>query len=93
MVFAAPEFVIAQPVELLDEVEVPAELQHRIFADRMMRREEGAELEPLHGRNPDSIGLVISTPIMPRSGYPQEGPRMPDFGQRTHTRSEPARGR
>jgi hypothetical protein len=48
MVLAAPELVIAEPVEMLDEVEVAAELQERIFADRMMGREEGAEFETRH---------------------------------------------
>src|SRR4029079_1411477 len=49
MVLAAPEFVIAEFVELLDESEVAAELQHRMLADRMMRGEEGSELQARHG--------------------------------------------
>ncbi len=53
MMLTAPEFVVAQPVELLDEIEVPPELQHRMFTDRMVRRDEGAEFEPLHGRIPE----------------------------------------
>ena len=48
MMFAAPEFVVAELVEMLDEVEIAAELQHRVFADRMMRREEGAEIQAGH---------------------------------------------
>ena len=48
MVLAAPEFVIAEPVELLDKVEIAAELQHRMLADRMMRREKGAEAKTGH---------------------------------------------
>ncbi|WP_296319001.1 glycosyltransferase family 1 protein [Reyranella sp.] len=35
----------------------------------------------------------MSLPIMPRSGHPQEGSRMPDFGQRTDTRSYRTRRR
>jgi hypothetical protein len=50
MVLTAPEFVIAETVEMLDEVEVAAELQQRIFADRMMRREKGTEIETRHDR-------------------------------------------
>ena len=48
MVFAAPEFVVAEPVEMLDEIEIAAKLQHRMLADRMMRGEEGAEIQTRH---------------------------------------------
>src|SRR5207237_3280308 len=49
MVLAAPEFVEAERVDLLDEIEVAAELQQRILADRVMRGEEGAEFQACHG--------------------------------------------
>src|SRR5271167_389880 len=49
MMFAAPEFVISERVELLDKIEVAAELQHRMLADGVMRGEEGAEFEARHG--------------------------------------------
>src|SRR5664279_383878 len=49
MMLAAPELVIAERIQLFDEVEVPAELQHRMLADRMMRGEEGSEFEARHG--------------------------------------------
>ena len=52
MVLAAPEFVVAELVELLDEVEIAAELQHRVLADRMMRSEKGAEIQTRHDRSP-----------------------------------------
>src|SRR5258705_3025017 len=48
MVLAAPEFVVAERIELLDEVEVAAELQHRTLADRVMRGEESSEFEARH---------------------------------------------
>jgi hypothetical protein len=48
MMLAAPEFIVAERIELLDEIEVPPELQHRMFADRMMRCEKGAELHASH---------------------------------------------
>src|ERR1700737_1031357 len=48
MVLAAPELVIAEPVELLDEVEIAAELQHRMLAHRMVRGEKGAEIQTRH---------------------------------------------
>src|SRR5262249_14390788 len=59
MVLAAPEFVIAEIVELVDEVEVAAELQHRMLADRMMRGEEGSELQARHGCFPVFIVLIF----------------------------------
>jgi hypothetical protein len=48
MMLAAPEFVIAELVELLDEIEVTAKLQHRMLADRVMRGQEGSEFEARH---------------------------------------------
>src|ERR1700760_2808120 len=45
---AAPEFVVAERIELLDQIEVAAELQHRVLADRVVRGEEGAEFEACH---------------------------------------------
>src|SRR5450759_2721660 len=49
MMFAAPEFIVAERVELLDEIEVTAELQHRMLANGVMRGEEGSEFEAGHG--------------------------------------------
>src|SRR5258705_971872 len=49
MVLAAPEFVEAERVDLLDEIEVAAELQQRMLADRVMRGEKGSELQACHG--------------------------------------------
>src|SRR3954452_2094687 len=49
MVLAAPELVIAERVDLLDEVEVAAELEQRILADRVMRGEKGSEFQACHG--------------------------------------------
>ena len=52
---ASPEMFLAaagertKRIKLLDQIEIPAELQHRMLADRMMRGEEGAELEACHG--------------------------------------------
>src|ERR1700675_4491213 len=53
MMLATPELVIAERVELLDEIEVAAELQHRMLADRMMRGEKGSEFEARHCFSPD----------------------------------------
>jgi hypothetical protein len=49
MMLAAPELVVTKRIELLDEIEVAAELQHRMLADGMMRGEEGSELQARHG--------------------------------------------
>jgi hypothetical protein len=49
MVLAAPELVIAERVQLLDEIQVAPELQHRMLPDRMMRGKEGSELQARHG--------------------------------------------
>src|SRR5258705_1598625 len=49
MMLAAPELIEAERVDLLDEIEVAAELQHRMLADRVMRGEEGSEFETCHG--------------------------------------------
>ncbi len=48
MVFTTPEFVVAELVQTFDQVEVATELQHRMFADGMMRREEGAKIQTRH---------------------------------------------
>jgi hypothetical protein len=62
MVLAAPELIEAERIDLLDEIEVAAELQHRMLADRMMRGEEGSEFEACHeflsGRLLLLIGLL-----------------------------------
>jgi hypothetical protein len=52
MMLAAPELVVPQRVEMLDELEIAAELQHRVLADRVVRGEEGAELETRHRGTP-----------------------------------------
>ncbi|MEY9663433.1 hypothetical protein [Bradyrhizobium diazoefficiens] len=49
MVLAAPELVITERVELLDQVEVAPELEHRMLPDRVMRGKEGSELQARHG--------------------------------------------
>src|SRR6267154_357969 len=48
VMLAAPELVVTERVELLDQIEVAAELQHRMLADRMMRGEEGSEFQARH---------------------------------------------
>jgi hypothetical protein len=58
MMLAAPELVVARSVEMLDELEVAAELQGGIFADRMMRARERAEAHASH----------VDAPISPQTG-------------------------
>jgi hypothetical protein len=63
MMLAAPELVIAERVELFDEIEIATELQHRMLADRMMRGEEGSEFEARHGLfSPEFIVLGLFGP-------------------------------
>src|SRR3954467_14171623 len=58
----APEFVIAEVVELLHEVEVATKLQHRMLADRAVRGEEGSEFQARHGISLRMflVGLMLS---------------------------------
>jgi hypothetical protein len=48
MVLAAPELVITERIELLDQVEIAPELEHRMLPDRVMRGKEGSELQACH---------------------------------------------
>ena len=48
VVLAAPEFIVAELVEVLREVEVAAELQHRMFADGVMRGQKCAKADAGH---------------------------------------------
>ncbi len=52
VMLAAPELVVAELVEMLHELDVAPELQHRVFADGMMGCEECAETEPRHADLP-----------------------------------------
>ena len=93
VVLAAPELVVAEPVEVLHEVEVAAELQHRMLANGMMK---GREMRQKRSRG---IRVLLSEyraegtlGAAPRRGKPQ--PRMSDacYGagraQRRATRAE-----
>jgi hypothetical protein len=48
MVLAAPELVVAELVEMLREIEVTAELQHRVFADGMVGGQKCAKANAGH---------------------------------------------
>src|SRR4030095_721848 len=69
MVLAAQEFVIAELIELIDKSEVAAELQHRMLADRVMRGEEGSELQARHGGSLQNFFVFLSPKV--RSGRAQ----------------------
>src|SRR5262249_46445736 len=68
-----------------DEVEVAAELEHRMLADRMVGGEEGAELQTWHGRV--SWLVVIVRPHAPI------GPRRISAASVRPTLPSPARSR
>src|ERR1700722_20054548 len=55
MMLAAPEFVVAELVEMLDQVQIAPELQHRMLADRVMRGEEGAKIQSRHDGSPETV--------------------------------------
>jgi hypothetical protein len=67
MMLSAPELVIAELIELRDEIEVAAELQHRMLADRMMRGEEGSEFQPRHVFSPKRNSLLLGDQAMWRT--------------------------
>src|SRR5258706_5541432 len=50
MVLAAPEFFVPELVQVLDEIEIAAELQHRVLPDGMVRSEECAKVQTRHRR-------------------------------------------
>ena len=66
MVLAAPEFVISELVQVLHEVEIAAELQHRVLADGMVGGEEGAKIQTRHD--------AVSWLVMVRQQYKADGP-------------------
>jgi len=43
VVLAAPEFVESKPIEVLNKVKIAPKLQHRMFAEGMMRGEKSAK--------------------------------------------------
>jgi hypothetical protein len=55
MVLAAPEFVIPELVQVLDEVEIAAKLQHRMLADGMVGGKKGAKLYTRH----DAVSWLV----------------------------------
>ena len=48
VVLTAPELVVAETVEVRDELEVALQLQRRIVPGRVVRGEERSELQPRH---------------------------------------------
>src|SRR5258705_6018663 len=70
MMLAAPELIIAERIELFDQIEVAAELQHRVLADRMMRGEEGSEFQARHDFSPNGFCCCLTDPKL-RGRTPQ----------------------
>ena len=65
MVLTAPELVVAEPVELLDQVEIATELQHRVLADRMVGRKERAETQAEIGHGAILAAAPAAVPFGP----------------------------
>src|SRR3979490_810766 len=76
MMLAAPEFIEAERIDLFDKIEVAAELQHRMLADRVMRGEEGSEFEACHGF---LSGLIVLEGSTQTTGW--ESPRQSRKGR------------
>src|SRR6185312_12207176 len=76
MVLAAPELVEAERVDLFDEIEVAAELQQRILADRVMRGEKRSEFQACHGVfSPDLLFFWKRSGCKLRGGQGQRNAR------------------
>ncbi len=69
MMLPDPELVVAKSVEQRGEFEIALQLEHRMLADRMMRREKNAKSKPVVH---DEISLlpnrVLSHPIILAQG-------------------------
>lgn len=74
MVFADPEFVVAQAVEMRSKLEVALELQRGAFTGGMVRGEERSELRASHDRDStDTVGAVAGrTRVRLPGGYRNE---------------------
>src|SRR6202165_4221100 len=92
MMFAAPEFVEAERIDLLDKIEVAAELQHRMLADRVMRGEESSEFEGGHGFLSGGLLWLIRLLRRLQAGKRQanRGEPVPKHGCRCRLRRHPA---
>jgi hypothetical protein len=58
----APELVITERIELLDQIEIAAELQHRVLADRMVRGKESTEFKASHSNSSGPFFLNVWIP-------------------------------
>src|SRR5262249_56269234 len=73
VMLAAPELLVPEPVQVLHQVEVTAELEHRVLTDRVMGREEGTEVQTRHGQ---ISWLMMMGPALTR-GPPRPAPAAP----------------
>ena len=74
VVLAAPELVEAEPVEVRRQFDVALELERRVLAQRVVRGDEGAELETSHADtlgkrtfSPATEGCILAIPSGRRS--------------------------
>jgi hypothetical protein len=49
MMLTAPKFVVSELIQVFHEVEIAAELEHRVLTNGMVRGEEGAKFQTRHG--------------------------------------------
>src|SRR5262245_61254622 len=60
MVLTAPEFVESELVQMLGEIEVAPELQHRVLAEGVMRGQKSAEADAGHEVSLPKVGSVLA---------------------------------
>jgi hypothetical protein len=62
---AAPEFLVPELVQVLHQVEIAAELQHRVLTDRMVGGDEGAEVQTWHEQISWLVMMIESAASVP----------------------------
>ena len=65
MVLTAQELVVAEPVELLEQVEIATELLHRVLTDRVAGRKERAETQAEIGHGAILVAAPAAVPFGP----------------------------
>jgi hypothetical protein len=88
VVLAAPEFVVPEPVQVLHQFEIAAELQHRVLPDRMVGGEEGPEVQTWH----EQISWLVTwnRDRTPTESAPSLRPRVPSLDEAGPCRRGPA---
>jgi hypothetical protein len=70
---AAPEFIVAERIELLDQIEVATELEGRMLTDRVMRGQESSEFQARHAMFPRLLLLFCDLIAAALVGHQHRG--------------------